>query len=356
MSGAGGGAIGLLKRLRGGTKHGASAGAQQMKMLRRIPQILRFIPGTAQDVRAYFLTMQYWLAGSEENVVNMVRFLIDRYADGARRHLRGTLHAAAPVQYPEVGLFHPQIPGRISDEIEQLPSVANSRGTVGLLIMRSYVLAGNTAHYEAVIAALQARGLRVIPAFAAGLDCRAAVQRFFYRDGRPCIDALVSLTGFSLVGGPAYNDAHAAEDMLAALDVPYLAAHPLEFQSLAQWRTGDRGLTPVEATMMVAIPELDGATGPIVYGGRSGEYGDASGRDMRPDDERVQMLASRVARLIELRSTPPAKRKVAIVLFNFPPNAGNTGTAAQCQPMWTPCASALSRATRRGSAHTLTCM
>ena len=33
-------------------------------MLRQLPKMLRFIPGTAQDVRAYFLTLQYWLAGS----------------------------------------------------------------------------------------------------------------------------------------------------------------------------------------------------------------------------------------------------------------------------------------------------
>jgi hypothetical protein len=38
---------------------------QQMAMLRRIPKLLRFIPGTAQDVRAYFLLLQYWLAGSD---------------------------------------------------------------------------------------------------------------------------------------------------------------------------------------------------------------------------------------------------------------------------------------------------
>jgi magnesium chelatase subunit H len=43
-----------------------SAGAQQLTVLRQLPKILRFIPGTAQDVRAYFLTLQYWLAGSDE--------------------------------------------------------------------------------------------------------------------------------------------------------------------------------------------------------------------------------------------------------------------------------------------------
>jgi magnesium chelatase subunit H len=45
-------------------------------------------------------------------------------------------------------------------------------------------------------------------------------------------------------------------------------------------------------------------------------------------EERVEMLVGRVARLIKLRRTPESERKVAIVLFNFPPNGGATGTAA----------------------------
>jgi magnesium chelatase subunit H len=124
-----------------------------------------------------------------------------------------------------------------------------------------------------VISALEARGLRVIPAFASGLDSRPAIDQYFVQDGRPVVDAVVSLTGFSLVGGPAYNDAKAAEDTLAALDVPYLAAHPVEFQTLAQWGGSERGLLPVESTIMVSIPELDGSTGPIVFGGRAGRAG-----------------------------------------------------------------------------------
>ena len=59
-------------------------------MLRRIPRILRFIPGPAQDVRAYFLTLQYWLAGSEENIANLVRFLVE-----SLRRRRRTLACAA---------------------------------------------------------------------------------------------------------------------------------------------------------------------------------------------------------------------------------------------------------------------
>jgi magnesium chelatase subunit H len=329
MDGAQGGPLALLKRLRGGKAGTKTPGAQQMTLLRRIPQILRFIPGTAQDVRAYFLTLQYWLAGSDENVANLVRFLVDRYADGPRRGLRGTLKARPPADYPEVGVYHPRLAGRIADRADRLPVPAHrDHGTVGLLVMRSYVLAGNAGHYDGVIAALEARGLRVIPAFATGLDARPAVERFFVADGRPAVDAVVSLTGFSLVGGPAYNDARSAEEMLARLDVPYVAAQPVEFQTLEQWQASERGLLPVEATMMVAIPELDGATGSIVFGGRSSAASPERARDMQALPERAATLAARVARLVELRRTPCSKRKVGVVLFNFPPNAGSTGTAA----------------------------
>jgi len=104
MSAPTSGFMSLLKRLRGNKNKKDTAGAAQMKMLRRLPKILRFIPGAAQDVRAYFLTLQYWLAGSDENMANLVRFLVDRYADGPRRALRGSLRPAPPVDYPDIGL------------------------------------------------------------------------------------------------------------------------------------------------------------------------------------------------------------------------------------------------------------
>ncbi len=354
MSAPATGPLAFLKRLRGksastgdnaaDSSARTTAGAQQMRTLRRLPKILRFIPGTAQDVRAYFLTLQYWLAGSEDNIAHMVHFLVDRYAEGPRRALRGIAKTHEPLEYPEVGVYHPRMKRRLADRLDALPLVATTgqRGTVGLLLMRSYLLAGNTDHYDGVITALEARGLRVIPAFATGLDGRPAVDVFFCQDGRTTVDAIVSLTGFSLVGGPAYNDSKAAEDILARLDVPYLSITPVEFQTLDQWGGSPRGLLPVEATMMVAIPELDGATGSMVFGGRGNTtqiactgcahactFKNVSGlHDMHSCIERADALAARVGKLVDLRRSERAERKIAAVVFNFPPNAGNTGTAA----------------------------
>ncbi len=331
MDGEATGPMGLLKRLRGKSNNsGKGAGAQQASVLRQLPRILRFIPGTAQDVRAYFMTLQYWLASSEENISQLILFLIDRYADGPRSELRGLFKVNPPVEYPETGVYHPRMKGRISAKASALPKARSAKsrgkkqGRVGLLIMRSYALAGNTDHYDAVIAALEARGYDVVTAFASGLDARPAVEKYFKTKDTTTVDAVVSLTGFSLVGGPAYNDADAAQNMLADLDVPYISAQPLEFQSVTSWEGSDQGLTPIEATMMVAIPELEGATGPMVFGGRSADGADS----MSPHAERIETLVARVDRLVKLRKEARATRKLAVVLFNFPPNGGNTGTAA----------------------------
>ncbi|MFN3937815.1 MAG: magnesium chelatase subunit H [Gemmobacter sp.] len=326
------GLLGFLRKLRGDRAPSPGSGERQMALLRRLPRILRFIPGKAQDLRAWFLSMQYWLGGSDDNIEQMIRFLVGRYA--RRADWRGA-PSRPPVEYPDVGLYHPRLPARITTDPALLPRRRDARGAVGLLLLRSYVLAADSAHYDAVIEAIEARGFDVVPAFAGGLDGRPAIERF--HAGR--VDALVSLTGFSLVGGPAYNDSDAAVDVLRRLDVPYLAAHPLEFQTLAQWAGAEGGLGPVETTMLIALPELDGATNPTVFAGRHGADGcDGCARRCRPDPaqnramtpcpERVSALAEKVARLAALRRSQVAARKVGIVLYGFPPNAGAAGTAA----------------------------
>jgi magnesium chelatase subunit H len=340
MSQPASGAMKLLKKLKPKTKR-SSSGEASMKILRKLPQILRYLPGRAQDLRAYFLTMQYWLGGSDDNVREMVRFLVGRYADNAEWN---RVEAAAPIDYPEVGLYHPDLPDhRIVTDPAELPRPDGARARVGLVMLRSYILASDTAHYDAVIRALEARGLAVVPAFAGGLDARPAVERYFRgAEGDAAIDALISLTGFSLVGGPAYNDSEAAVEMLAGLDVPYLAAHPLEFQTLGQWADSAGGLGPVETTMLIALPEIDGATNPTVFGGRHGPGGckgcdrgcgrgagcAGEAKAMAPCPERIESLAEKAERLARLRARPNAEKKVAVVLFGFPPNAGAVGTAA----------------------------
>merc|ERR550534_2614527 len=141
--------------------------------------------------------------------------------------------------------------------------------------------------------------------------------------GGASVDALVNLTGFSLVGGPASQDAKAAREALMKLNRPYLVSVPLVFQSFTEWQQSELGLHPVQVALQVALPEIDGAIEPLIYAGRDGQSGRAI-----PMQDRIGALATRALNWARLRGTPNSEKKVCICLFQFPPDKGNVGTAA----------------------------
>ena len=59
-----------------------------MTALKAMPKLLKFIPGPAQDVRVYLLSIQYWLAGTSENIANLILLHVGKYANGPRKVLR----------------------------------------------------------------------------------------------------------------------------------------------------------------------------------------------------------------------------------------------------------------------------
>jgi magnesium chelatase subunit H len=137
------------------------------------------------------------------------------------------------------------------------------------------------------------------------------------------VSQIVSLTGFSFVGGPAMNDSEAAAEFLQQLNRPYRSAVSLDIQTIDAWRTSQTGLNPVQSGMQIAIPEIDGATEPFIYGGLP-----ANGVEPVALDERCVRFSRRLRRWNHLRTAPRSELKLALTLFCFPPNKGNIGTAA----------------------------
>ncbi|MFI5266691.1 MAG: cobaltochelatase subunit CobN [Chloroflexota bacterium] len=284
----------------------------------RVSRWLRFAPGRGQDFRAYLELYSYYLNASPENLRNLLLLVLRRY--GGRE-----VRVGPPVEYPTASLYHPDAP-RLFEHLPEYLEWFHARPAapvptapqVGVVLFRSFVLNNNTTHYDAVIRALEARGLVPLPALAFALDNRVVQERYF-----GSAQAILSLAGFGYVGGMGANDAPAAVDALAGQDVPYLDAVALTFQHIEEWLESATGLNPLQSMMQVAIPELDGAIEPFIFGGISGEQ-----EGFQPLPDRVDRLADRLARRIALRVKPNAEKRIAITLFSFPPNAGTLGTAA----------------------------
>lgn len=362
------------RQVRGSESNGDStkrqhAHGQYLKLVDKLPGILRFVPATGRlrDVKNYLYIFCYFLQPTPRNIRSMILFALKNYGrDGRLRKLK--VDIPTPEAMPSVGIYHPDAP-KLFQTFEAYRKWYSQRGskskvpsptstelrldpesTVGLLLMRPQVISKTTKHYDELIHAIEKEGLSVIPAISTLMDNREACQKFFVdTDSSPKsnvqppmskaqtgdyrqrttdklqsrVSQVISLTGFSFVGGPAMNDSVAALAFLQGLNRPYRSAVSLDTQSIEAWQESLTGLNPLQAGMQIAIPEIDGAIEPFVYGG-------ISATDVEPValEERCQRLARRLRRANRLRLAARSEIKLALLLFCFPPNKGNIGTAA----------------------------
>jgi len=298
---------------------------QYLKLVDRLPGILKFVPtaGALTDAKNYLYLFCYFLQPTPKNIQSMLLFSITQYVGDERLK---QIRVPKPEQMPSVAIYHPSAKTLFQTFAEYRKwyrKPLDPDSTIGLLLMRPQVISKTTKHYDALINAIEAEGLSVVPAIATLMDNREAVSKFFVETGKARVSQIVSLTGFSFVGGPAMNDSAAASEFLRELNIPYRSAVSLDTQTIEAWSDSQTGLNPVQAGMQIAIPEIDGATEPFIYGGIP-----TRGQEPVALDDRCQRLARRLKRWNTLQTAPRKDVKLAIVLFCFPPNKGNIGTAA----------------------------
>ena len=296
-----------------------------LKVVDRLPKILKFVPtaGAFTDAKHYLYLFCYFLQPTPSNIQSMLLYSLKHYVRDTRLK---RVKLSEPQQVPSVAVYHPDAPKlfeSFADYQKWYRRPLEPDSTVGLLLMRPQVVSKTTKHYDALIRSIEAEGLNVIPAIATLMDNRDAVSAFFIHETRPRVSQILSLTGFSFVGGPAMNDSAAASQFLRDLNLPYRSAVSLDTQTIEAWTDSATGLNPIQSGMQIAIPEIDGATEPFIYGGIPGR-----GQEPVALDDRCTRLARRLKRWHNLQTAPRDRVKLAIVLFCFPPSKGNIGTAA----------------------------
>ena len=328
--------LGTQAKARRGTN--GNSHTKYLKLADRLPGILRFVPGTGAlgDAKNYLSLFCYFLQPTPTNIQSMLLSALKHYG-GDQRLKR--VQIPQPETMPTVAIYHPDAP-KLFDSFERYSKWYRARRkgvealqsdrTIGLLLMRPQVISKATKHYDQLIRAIEAEGLSVVPVLATLMDNREACEKFFVEETGDKtsenafhVSQIVSLTGFSFVGGPAMNDSHAAATFLKDWNKPYRAAVSVDMQTIDSWRASQTGLNPVQAGMQIAIPEIDGATEPFIYGGLP-----ANGIEPIGLEDRCQRFARRLCRWNHLQTASRRDLKLALVLYCFPPNKGNIGTAA----------------------------
>ena len=316
--------------------------AGYLSFLKIGPKLLKYIPGQkTQDLRNWLIIYGYWNAGGSENFAAMCWTIGEKYLSLDIDKI------PAPLETPNLGLLHPEYTGYFTSAKDYLQwyrtkyKPGDTNPVVGLLLYRKHVIT-KLPYIAELIKYLEQAQITPLPIFLNGVEGHIAVRDLmtteYEQDQRKkgnkeiaslspdavAVEAIISTIGFSLVGGPAGSmeagrQVEVAKRILQAKNVPYIIAAPLLIQDIHSWTR--QGIGGLQSVVLYSLPELDGAIDTIIIGGLVGE-------DIYLIPERVKRLTGRLHSWLNLHHKKTHERKIAIILYNYPPGYGATGTAA----------------------------
>jgi len=197
---------------------------------------------------------------------------------------------------------------------------------VGLVLYRALRQAGDTALMESLLAALREGGLCPRALWVSSLRdpaIQAGVADWFASEQ---VEAVLCATAFASVTAA---EAGLGAPLWDRLDVPVLQLLT-SGSSRERWSASSVGLGPVDLSLQVVLPELDGRVTT-----RIGAFREALPNGMEPtthstpplsslvpDPARLSWVTELLARWLELRRTPADRRRLALVLANYPNRNG----------------------------------
>jgi len=267
------------------------------------------------------MALAYFHAGGSANLAQLLRYLSD--------HLLLTGHGFEPAQpLPEHGIYHPDLlSGAALADWQALRD--SSRPAVGIVFYRAHWMSGNTRFVDALLAALEARGIDVLPVFTSSLRAGEGVPEALRYFIAASVDVLINTTSFAMgeITPGGTTPAGWSVGVLETLDVPVLQAIT-SGMTLPQWDASSRGLNPLDTAMNVVLPEFDGRiiTVPLSFKeSAAGLPGEAV--EYAPLADRAARIAGVAARYARLRRLPNAAKRVAFMFTNSSSKAAQIGNA-----------------------------
>lgn len=210
---------------------------------------------------------------------------------------------------PPFGFWHPDT-GLLAE------APAGEAPLVAIPFYRAWAAAADTAGIAALIRGFEAAGFRALGLFLPSLKDEAAAA--WLRQSLP------ALAPAAVVNTTAFSARAAGGSPLDAAGVPvFQTIHATSTR--AAWEGSDRGLSPADLAMHVALPEVDGRIGAGVISFKDTARPDPDLQFARaahaPDADRIKATVARVAGWHRLATLPAQHKRVALVLSTYPGKA-----------------------------------
>ena len=321
VSGDGGGMPDIVKKVAKMLVKGRDEDALYgyMKLLKIMRTMLPLIPKKAKDFKNWMQVYTYWMHPTAENLAGMFNYIMAEYFEVG-------VKAEKVQEVPTMGFYHPDAPEYMKDLhhyekwLHKHDKASAKRRNIAMLFFRKHLLQ-EKEYIDNTIRAIESRGLNPLPVFVMGVEGHVAAREWFTHGN---VDMLVNMMGFGFVGGPAGAttpgaSAAARDEILQKIDAPYVVAQPLFIQDVNSWKK--EGVVPLQSAMTYSLPEMDGAVCPVVLGAIK------DGR-LHTVQDRLDRLSLVAKKFSDLRHMPNSEKKVAFVVYDYPPGMGKKASAA----------------------------
>ncbi|MFT3729848.1 MAG: cobaltochelatase subunit CobN [Hyphomicrobium sp.] len=293
----------VLVRLLGGLDYWRYGGEQLGRRCRELGITLAIVPGDGRpDIRLAALSTL-----GVEDLARLEALLDAGGVENTRVALKALLEVregaggiAAPRAVPDFGIYRTTAAGEV--------------GTAAVVFYRSHLLAGDVAPVDALIDALEERGLSVTALYLPSLKPPAAAAWLRGELDRIKPDVIVNATAFA-----ARDDAEGSP--LEIADCPVLQV-AMANSTFAQWDNSQRGLSASDLAMHVVLPELDGRLfAGVISFKEADELGEHLGVSLMRHasyDASIAHVGDLAARWVKLRRAARADIRVGLLLSTYP--------------------------------------
>ncbi len=282
-------------------------------------------PAVARDLKNYTWLVSYWHYATQENIKNLV-FLLGREYAG----FRDMPEAEPPVTLEEMtildsarGLTYETTEAYWRDNPKD-----PDKPTVCLLFSPTNYPVDTHPLVHLMVEKLHER-FNVLPVATLRVVDEDVKRLAEFIEGEA--QAIVNLLPFRLGAGPRGGKPEQVIKLIKQLNIPLMHPLLLNRQTRKEWLEETRGALPGPFVVHIFLPELDGATECIPIGAMTEGNPDAPDGgfgELGLITERMERLCRKLRNWVTLRRIPNRRKKLALIMYNYPPGEAHVAHAA----------------------------